>query len=102
MSELQLANACGSVFLSAKNFAFHTNFSKLCESQKRSKIERQKPNIKNPSLVESQAHHQVHDHVGEWPGPDHHQTDVKVYAQYTQVTASHHNHVAQLEEALIR
>ena len=61
-----------------------------------------KPNVKNPSLVEGQADHQVHDQVGEWPGPDHHQTDVKVYAQYTQVTAHHHHHVAQLEEALIR
>ena len=97
MSELQLANACGSICLSANNFVSNTNFSNLCESQKRSKTERQ-----NTRLVEGQADHQVHDQVGELPGPDHHQTDVKVYAQYTQVTAHHHHHVAQLEEALIR
>jgi hypothetical protein len=62
----------------------------------------QKPNVKNPSLLEGQADHQVHDHVGEWPGPNYHQTDVNVYAQYTQVTAHHHHHVAHLEEALSR
>jgi hypothetical protein len=28
--------------------------------------------VKNPRLVEGQADHQVHDQVGEWPGPDHH------------------------------
>ena len=37
-----------------------------------------KPNVKNPSLVEGQADPQVHDHVGEWPVPNHHQTDVNL------------------------
>jgi hypothetical protein len=53
----------------------------------------QKPNVKNTRLVEGQADQQNHDQVGEWPGPDHHQTDVKVYTQYTQVTTHHRHHV---------
>ena len=61
-----------------------------------------KPNVKTTHLVNGQADHQVHDQVEEWLGPDHHQTDVKVYAQYTQVTAHNHHHVAHLEEALTR
>lgn len=61
-----------------------------------------KPNVKTTRLVDGQADHQVHDQVEEWLGPDHHQTDVKVYAQYTQVTAHNHHHVAHLEEALTR
>jgi hypothetical protein len=99
MSELQLANASHvAPFVSKPKTLLATLTSQTSVKAKNN----QKPNVKNPSLVKGQADHQFHDHVGEWPGPNHHQTDVNVYAQYTQVTVHHHHHVAHLEEALTR
>ena len=97
MSELQLANACGSICLSAKNFVSNIKFSNLCESHKLSKTERLKPEL---SIKPSRSPSPWSCWRVAWAQPS--SNWCQHNAQYTQVTVHHHHHVAHLEEALSR